>query len=201
MAVLNFVRYELYTLSFLMPFGFWPELLITFSAATYIGLISTFLIFIFPSRFQLSPYLILPCIFIFFTLPSLLQGDGYIPILLSFVGYVLLIVLITSSFTRFRHIELFFRAYFYGLLALSFLIALALAGYADLGGYFSLPFVEDIWGIPRVLGTESNPNAFGVYYILGLTLSINYFFLSKSCKSVNFISIVALSILDKVPFK
>ena len=196
MSVANFIRYELYVLSFMLPFGFWPELLLVFSVATYIGLISVFFILAFPDKFHISSYLILPLIFIFFTLPSLVQGNDYMPVLLSFFGYILIIILMTSSFVKFEHIESFLRIYFYALSLLSFLIVMALLGYVDFGSYFNLPLVEIIWGIPRVLGTESNPNAFGVFYILGVILPINYFFLSESwSKKIIYLTITGLMLI------
>jgi O-antigen ligase len=196
MSIVNFIRYELYVLAFMLPFGFWPELLLVFSVATYIGLISVFFILAFPDKFQISSYLILPLIFIFFTLPSLVQGNEFIAVLLSFFGYIMIIILTTSSFVKFEHIESFLRIYFYALALLSFLIVMALLGYVDFGSYFNLPLVEMIWEIPRVLGTESNPNAFGVYYILGVILSINYFFLSESSsKKIIYLTITGLMLI------
>jgi len=73
---------------------------------------------------------------------------------------------------------------------------MALLGYVDFGSYFNLPLVEIIWGIPRVLGTESNPNAFGVFYIFGVIFPINYFFLSESwSKKIIYLTITGLMLI------
>lgn len=189
----NFVRIEMYLLAFLIPFGYWQEAVLGRSIAFYVAVISGLLIILSPGSFIIRKQVSLPLLFIAFTVPSLFVSNEFLPVFISLLGYILLIVLVSSSFNKISYFENIFRAYFYGLVIVSILVLLALWTGFYVGYFWDMPLIEEIWGIPRILGTEKNPNSFAIYYVLGGVLAVHYFSESKFLlHKVIYLFIVAL---------
>lgn len=163
-------------LAFAAPFGMWQEHIFFGMTAAKITIPLASLLFagsfIMIKKQQTitfyKPWL-LYIIFIVLASPTLI-GDstlGHTHFLL-FCGYAALMFLVFNICKNTEHIKFILLSFLLGLSVIMSVLILAYSGVFDLGVFFDQPVFEDVYGLYRLLGTEKNPNAFAVFFIVAL---------------------------------
>jgi O-antigen ligase len=168
---------------FFVPFGIWQEavLLGLTLPKILIPLLFITIILFYPARLKIDVGIFYLLAFIFFIIPSLVIGsEDFLGIFITFLGYIILYLLVYNYFNSLQSIDLFFKSYLSGILVISGCAFLAVVSSVDIGAYFGSDMTEEVFGLKRLLGTELNPNAFAVYYIPAFPLVVHYYLETNS---------------------
>ena len=123
-------------------------------------------------RFKLHPYFWLIVAFVIGTTPSVLLSEQYFDIAPNLVSYIMLFVLLHNALSSMRDLRTLFAGYFWGLMVVSLLAVTAFVFGVDAGNAIGRPLVEIWYGLPVMLGTEDNPNAFATLLVVGVPIAL-----------------------------
>lgn len=130
---------------------------------------------------RLETGVILIAVFALSTLPSfLLNGVSLFPAFAIFIGYVALFVVVTALVQQASTINRLMLAYVVGLTIVTFLIWAIIIFVPSSPFLFGHSVIEIVYGMPRLYGTEINPNAFAVFYIIGILVYLHFLFVIPS---------------------
>lgn len=154
---------------FSVPFGQWQSNAIDGLTIAKLVIPTLFLLLLATrmGNVALHPHLWVVVGFVLGTTPSLLSSENYSSIVFNLIGYIVLFFLIYNVIGRMRDLHMIFLGYGIGLSIISVFTIFALIFGADLGATLGRPLVEKWYGLPILLGTENNPNAFATFYVAG----------------------------------
>lgn len=170
--------------AFLMPFGNWQEFLLAGATAPQLTIpLAFFLVFVSSlNSLKVSNISFLLFLLIFSITPSLIIGkDSFSNVYINFIGYLVLFILIPSVTITLHKIKLLISFFYYGLIFISLCSIISVLTSFDVGNLFGNNMVLNVFGLKRLIGTESNPNAFSFYYVAAIPISY-FFYLSSSVK-------------------
>jgi hypothetical protein len=160
-------------LAFAIPLGDWQESLLGVSLPRILVPALFAMVLVRGRRILCSQLTLLIGIFVLTSSPSLIAGEGeFASIFANFVGYALLSIAalnVTSSVGRVRCVVM---AYVFGLIAVTVFSFIALLTSFDLGALIGSGLTRQIFGIKRLVGTEENQNAFGLYFTCGIPIAL-----------------------------
>ena len=84
----------------------------------------------------------------------------------------MLFVLLPNALSSTGDLRTLFAGYFWGLMAVSLLAVTAYVFGVDAGNAIGRPLVEIWYGLPVMLGTEENPNAFATLVVVGAPIAL-----------------------------
>ncbi len=123
-------------------------------------------------KLKLHPYFWLIAAFVVATTPSFLLSEKYFDIVPNLVSYIILFVLLHNALSRVGDLRTLFVGYFLGLMVVSLLAMTAFVFGLDAGDAVGRPLVEIWYGLPVMLGTEDNPNAFATLLVVGAPIAL-----------------------------
>jgi putative inorganic carbon (hco3(-)) transporter len=124
------------------------------------------------AKTKLHPHFWLITAFVVATTPSFLLSEKYFDIAPNLVSYTILFLLLHNTLSRLGDLSTIFAGYFAGLLVVSLLSMTAFTVGVDAGAAVGRPLVEIWYGLPVMLGTEDNPNAFATLLVVGVPIAL-----------------------------
>lgn len=178
------MRAVLFLLIFCIPLGLWQEeLFFGFSAAKiFVPLLLMILVVSKVTALQVSSMTTLMIAFVISTSPSLVHGaDDFQSVFRVFIGYAILSFVFDNIGWSRELFQKVFRIFLTSIIIVTFITILALFSGFDVGSFIGKPLIQEVFGHSKVYGTEENPNAFSVFYIVGLP-ALLYFYHQTSSK-------------------
>lgn len=176
------IVYLLSLMAFSIPFGMWQDQILHGMTMAKIIVPVAGIIFITSLLSKEKQHVVLywPWLaygaFIILTMSTLLKGGpaGHSHLLL-FIGYGALMVLARHAITGTGNIVLLLKSYTAGLAITTVFAAFSYLQIFDIGIYFGSPMIKDVFGLNRLLGTETNPNAYAAFFIMGIPVTLALF--------------------------
>lgn len=159
--------------AFAIPFGNWQQSLLGTSLPRVLIPLLFLLLLALHRRIVFSQLTVLVALFGLAASPSLITGtDDFVPVFANFVGYALLSIVTMNALRGIVAIRFVVMAYLWGLATITAFSFVALLTSFDPGAPVGASLTREIFGVKRLVGTEDNQNAFGLYFTCGIPIAL-----------------------------
>ena len=170
-------------IAFTIPMGAWQERMLLGLTVPKI-LVPALAIGIALRGGRLYPYTLLLFAFFLSYLPSFFRTDyPFAGVLATLGGYLILCNIVFSVVRMPSDVDRLLKAFLAGVALVTACSMAAAALKIDVGRMLGTPMVQDVFGLKRLVGTEENPNAFGVFYAVGLPCAFHYFLTQRGLRT------------------
>lgn len=162
-------------LAFFIPFGEWQQLVGPWFSVPKLVL-PILVVLALVARAKWTQPMLETGIFALFTVACLVSflvhGINLLPGMANLAGYIVLILCLGVLVRDAADVERIMIALLAGITLISVLTLSAVVTGFDVGALFGKPMSVMVFGLPRIFGTEENPNAYAVYSCIGMVLAI-----------------------------